>query len=87
MDEINYEQIPNKEFIEKLRDSAFQHAKVSVENYRRRENNLFSEEELEEVRTIEFLSTSKMLEGANLKGKDIEDVVRGFLHKFDDPNR
>lgn len=87
MDEIDYTQMSNNEFIENLRTSAFQHAKISVENYRRRENNLFSEEELEEVRIIEFLSVSKMLEGVNLKGRDMENAMKEFLYKIDNPNR
>lgn len=84
--EIDYTQMSNKEFIENLRISAFQHAKISVENFRRRENNLFSEEELEEVRNIEILSVSMMLERVKLKGEDMEGAVKEFLHKFDDPN-
>lgn len=87
MDEINYSQMPNKEFIENLRTISFQYAKISIENYRRRINNMFSEEDLDEVRTIEFLTTSMALEGANLKGEDMEDTIKEFLNKFDDPNR
>jgi len=87
MDKVDYTQMSNKEFIENLRTISFQYSKISVENYRRRENKLFSEEELEEVRTIEFLSVSEMLEGAKLKGKDMEDATKEFLYKFDDPNR
>ena len=87
IDEIDYTQIPNEEFIENLRISTFRHAKISVENFRRRENNLFSEEELDEVRNIEVLSVSMMLESVKLKGEDMEGAVKEFLHKFDDPNR
>lgn len=87
MNEINYTQMSNEEFIQNLRTIAFQYAKISVENYRRRINNSFTDEELEEVRNIEFLSTAMMIDSVNLKGRDMEGIIKEFLHKFDDPNR
>lgn len=82
-DTINYEKMANKEFIDNLRNIAFQNAKISIENYRRRVNNMFFEEELDKVRNIEFISTSMMLEGANVKAKEVEGILKRFLDKFD----
>jgi len=83
----NYSQMSNKELIKNIRNIAFEYTKISVENYRRRINKIFSEEELDEVRSIEFITTSTMLESVGLKGKDMENTMKEFIHKIDDPNR
>ena len=83
----DYSQMLNKEFIEILRNISYEYTRVSMENYKRRINKSFSEEELNDVRNIEFVMCSKLLEYANLKGKDMESSLKEFLNKFDDPNR